>query len=144
MDSTDFVPGENQKAVLAAFEDAHYDISVAEACRKAGVDRTTFYTWFNRPGFADWWLAQANAHFGRMLPKVYADLARMSGGGEGSHGAAKILLDRFDKGFLPARRKEVEHRGMGIEDLSHDAIERIAAMVAIPDPRQAGDASNGA
>ena len=130
--ATAFTPSENQLKLLKVFQDADYDIKVTEACRAAKLDRaSTYYQWMKNEAFATWWKDKAVEFFGRLLPGVYGALNTAATGGDPrrcvNHAAAKILLDRFDKGFLPASK--IEHSGS--VDMSEMTPEQLAARARV-------------
>ena len=105
---TQFKPSENQLAVLSAMQAEDYGCTVDAACERVGLCREVYYRWFDRnSGFGEWWRQEAEAHFGRKLPRVYAAALR-SAGGQDVKGAfdRKLLLERFDAGYAPKSRQE--------------------------------------
>ena len=121
--ATEFTPSTHQQQVLEAFQTKDYRISVLKACSDAGIDRCQWYRWMDGcAGFSEWWQAKAEAFFARKLPSIYGALTdaavvedrhRMV-----NQSAAKILLDRFDKGFTPGTRVESTHRVTDIANMT--------------------------
>ena len=108
---SEFAPREDQRRLLEVFQADGYRITSTAACDKAGVNRRTFYHWYENQGFRDWWQAAAEQYFITRLPKVYG---RLLDGAAGTFdpsapkpipAMAKLFLDRFDKAFVP--KKEV-------------------------------------
>ena len=130
--ATDFDPSKNQEAMLTASQGEDYGDSVSEACRKAGIERSTFYRWFANPEFAEWWRGQAEAWFGRKLPQVqaavYAAATERSGKGDAKFDprAQKLFFERFDKKYTPTQRHETHVTGK--LDLSTVTAEELDAM----------------
>jgi len=129
---TEFIPTAHHKTLLSAFQDSDYLGGISENCRQAGIDRSCYYDWMdNVQGFAEWWRMKAELHFTRLLPDIYAALRKSASGLDKkrtiNHAAAKILLDRFDKGFLPATK--TEHAGSVEVDLADMTPEQLSAEV---------------
>ena len=119
---TDFRPTPKQRRLLAAMQETAYAGTLRTACEKTGVAQSTVDRWFTRPGFAEWWLAEAQHFFTRELPRVYAVLLdqAFNGGPSGSGTAAKLFLDRFDPGYGPnARQKPEPAERPTSKDLAH-------------------------
>ena len=133
---TKFTPADSQKLLLKAFQDKKYLCTVEEGCKKAGFEsRQTFYDQFdNCPGFEEWWAAEADLFFQRKLPKVKASVldAAISkfdkDDGKYNSKAQELFLQRFDKGFVPRSKKEVEHSGQVGVNLSKLTDEQLKAM----------------
>ena len=113
--AAEYEPTENQLAVLHAFQASKYLGTQKESCRAAGVDRGQYHRWFhNSPGFAAWWEAQAETFFHRGLPAVHARVADSAAKLFGRDdpkpdtASAKLFMERFDKGFVPRSRKDIE------------------------------------
>ena len=108
-DSTDFAPSETQKALLSVMQECDYGRSITEACAEAKVGRRTYYGWLESPHFSRWWLQQAERHFARSLPAIYGSIVLSATGKDssGSIAAARLFLERFDKGFVPRTRKDL-------------------------------------
>lgn len=107
--AANFEPTERQQRTLAAFQEGGYADTVLEACRAAGVDAGNYYRWFDKPGFAAWWQAEAEAWFGRQLPRVQAAMLRAAGGEEmpGSPDR-KLFLERYDRKYAPRSKQELD------------------------------------
>ena len=132
--ATGFEPSENQRRLLSVVQDGGYSIPVADACRKAELNRTgTYYRWMEDEAFAAWWIAKATQYFARQLPRVYAALMAAATGKDQhrrvNQAAAKILLDRFDSGFLPATR--TEHSGDVDVDVRNMTPEQLEARARV-------------
>ena len=113
--ATDYKPSAHQRQVLEAFQAKDYRISVLQACRDAGIDRCQWYRWMDeKPGFSEWWQHKAEVFFVRKLASVYTALHDSATGLDPRHynnpAAAKLLLDRFDKGFTPRRVVDGEQK----------------------------------
>lgn len=114
----DFKPSETQKSALEAFQARKYLCTVAEACEAAGLSSRAYYHWFEKcPGFEKWWAAKADLFFARKLPKVKGAVldAAVSkfdkDAGKYNSKAQELFLQRFDRGFVPRSRSDVEHSG---------------------------------
>jgi len=136
-----FTPSEQQRSLLKVFQDAGYRITIAEACDGvAGLEgdhRRQYYRWMDKPEFAAWWQAEAERFFTLKLPSVHANLHRMATtpvekGRLGDAKAAELLLQRFDKGFVPRSQKDIN----AVHDVSisphsiDEALERWADKAA--------------
>ena len=97
-----------QKALTAA-QDSDYEISVTAMCQAAGISRQAWYHYFDTPAFVRWWTEQFERYFAAQMPRVSAaSLGRALGSREkGSHQDAKLLFERFDRGYAPRSRQEV-------------------------------------
>lgn len=106
--SQNWEPTDSQKAVLESAQKRGYSGTVLEWCEEAGIVARTYYGYYDTPAFCVWWRREWEAYFARVLPVVMADLVSMArGSNKGKPEAAKILLERFDRGYAPRRREEV-------------------------------------
>lgn len=137
---TQFIPTQSMLDVLKVFQEAGYNVTVKEACRLAGRDRSTYYDWFDRfDGFTDWWQASAEHWFARNLPRVHAAvMEQATTGGEGNPTAAKLFIERFDRGFAP--RSKVEHGGK--VDVKHDLRDMTTSELLEIGRQHVGDKSS--
>jgi hypothetical protein len=110
---TAWSPTEKQRAALAYAQEHGYDHTVSALCQAIDVARQTYYGWWDTAEFAEWWLEQAERWFKLRLPAVYEAMHRRAAGGWDGKGkppnmaAARLLLERFDKGFAPRSRQEL-------------------------------------
>ncbi len=109
--STEFEPSENQKAVLEAFRERDYVLSVTDACRTAGVHRSTFYLWFQDAGFRAWWNNEADRWATLQRPRIIGAMVAAATSPEigvrGSASDRKLFLERYDEGYSPKSRRQV-------------------------------------
>ncbi len=121
---TKFVPSDNQKAVLKAFQAENYNCSVEAACEVAGLSRRSYYDWFDDcEGFTNWWQERADDFFAKRLPRVkgamLASAIEHAGKGDKKYNpkAQELFLQRFDKGFVPRTHREINVKGsLGIDE----------------------------
>ena len=108
-DATQWEPTENQKAALAYAQDHDYMFSVSTLCQEIGIARPSYYDWFQHVPFADWWLGNWSKHFALHLPTIYATMMNKASGAtqKGDVAAAKLMAERFDKGYVPHTRQDV-------------------------------------
>ena len=132
-ESTEFAPNENQLRALTAFQDDGYTCSVTEGMSNAGLHRSTWYVWTRRADFCCWWQEQVERWAAMNLPRVYAALLRRATETDapGNTAAMRTFLERFDKGFVPRRRRDTRHGGalgVGTWDLSNASPEELARI----------------
>ena len=106
---TNWAPTPTQRRVLECAQAADYEESVVNLCKSAGIARQTWYDYHDNPRFVEWWRVQFERHFGMQMPRVSAALlGRALGQREkGSDQAAKLLYERFDKGYAPRSRQDI-------------------------------------
>ena len=112
-DATKWEPTDCQRALLKVYQDADYQISVTDACSKAGINRVTYYAYWETAGFREWWIAEASKFFGRDLPKVLQNLR--SGAAavfdkdtpKPDSALVKLFLERFDADYKPKSASEI-------------------------------------
>ena len=127
-DFPEFNPSDKQLALLSTYQDTSYAVTVKDACGITGIDRKTYYNWMQVPGFKRWWIGCIEDHFIGSLVSVYAQLVKIVEDGvkvasAGQVGAAKLLLERFDKLYRPKTIQE--HTGSGtIEEYLERAARR--------------------
>ena len=133
--TTKFQPTESQEIILKAFQAENYLCTVEKACSVIdGLARSTYYDWFDHPDFTEWWQEQADEFFAKRLPKVkgamLAGAIEHAGKGDKKYNpkAQELFLQRFDKGFVPRSKKEVEHSGQIGVNLSRLTDEQLKAM----------------
>lgn len=110
-----------------------YDISGAEIGRRLGKHPALFRRWTWRyPGFVRWWYDEAELFFQRRLPAVYAQMFLRATGktARGSYHDAKLILERFDRGYMPRSAQvvaaKIAHGKARPADL--EAIDQILAQ----------------
>ena len=108
-DTAQWEPTKNQKAALTYAQDHDYTYPVKELCADIGISYQGYYQWFQHVPFADWWLDNWSKHFALHLPTVYAQMMSKASGGttRGDVQAAKLIAERFDKGYVPHTRQDV-------------------------------------
>jgi len=97
-------PDGQQRAALSVAQRAEYRLSYKEIAEKSGLGLSTLMGWFKVRAFAKWWQAQADGFFARKMPEIYAatfDRATGKGKKKGDHRDAKLMLERFDKSYVP-------------------------------------------
>ena len=127
-DMTNWTPTENQLKALKHAQEQRYDYSVTALCQAIGIARQSYYGWFETPEFSEWWINALERHFGQRLGKWYQGLEQIgTGASDGKASAYKILLERFDKAYLPKTKQQVQHSGgVGVEvDLEHKTKEEL-------------------
>ena len=87
----------------------NYEISVCDLCTQAEIPRQTWYDQFGNPTFVAWWTEQYERWFALQLPRVGASMFAMATGkrDKGNTQAAKLLYERFDRGYAPRSRQEL-------------------------------------
>ena len=112
---TDWQPNEHQQHALSLSQDADYALSVTDLCKEVGVSRQAYSLWFNTPGFVKWWGEAFERHMMLALPRMYGAVMERASGlvapKSGSPQDAKLLMERFDKGYAPRSRQEVTGEG---------------------------------
>lgn len=131
----EYEPSETQQSTLEAFQATNYLCTVVEGCEAAGLTARSFYLWFHEmPGFSEWWSAQADLFFSRKLPKVQGALFNAATGlfdkdtGKHNSKAQELFLQRYDRGFVPRSRKEIEHSGkvgLDVSGMTDADLERM-------------------
>ncbi len=126
-------PTDKQMAALEYCQERNYGHSVTDLAKNIDIHRGSYYEWFKNPAFAGWWTDQMEMHFALRLPKVYAALFESAEGGKDAPrsvtAACKIVLDRFDKKFMPQARHDVSITGELKLDLSEQKIRNICQQV---------------
>ena len=108
---TNWQATDNMKLVLKHMQDNGYDSSIVDACGVCKINRKSYYDWFDNPNFVKWWQEQADRHFELQLPAIQAALARQAKDPKKARvdtTAAKLLLERFDKGYAPRSRQDTK------------------------------------
>ena len=104
-----WTPSENMENALKMATEWKWSFTVTGLCKEIGISRETYYGWFENPMFAKWWEAAWERWFSLRLPqawvKVNAAVGRPSS--ETNMAAAKLLAERFDKGFAPRSRQDI-------------------------------------
>ena len=139
--STGFNPSETQLAAARAFQASDYVCSIAQAMATVGLTADCYHKWFARDAtgeFAAWWRAEAERHFGKLLPRMYGALARQAtGNGDGNPTAMKTYLERFDDGFTPRTKTDTNLSAtvgyIDLKELSDDEVARLEHVLATGD-----------
>lgn len=96
--------------VLETAQDAGYDVDITDQCARAEVGRRTFYHWFEHAEFRQWWRDRLERFFALQLAGAYAAMGRAARGKPVPGNAdRKLMFERFDKGYSPTSRQQVEH-----------------------------------
>ena len=109
-DPTKWTPTENQEAALKRAEACEWKFKIVNLCADIGVDRSSYYQWFKTPGFVAWWNEAVERWFALRMPAMYGDIlesVRMESSRR-NMSAAKLLMERFDKGYAPRSRQDVK------------------------------------
>ena len=125
MARADWTPDERHTAALTYARERGYRYSVTDLCAEIGIGRRTYYDWFANPAFDAWWQRGWQEWFTRELPGVYGDLRA----GEANAHSAKLLIERFDRGYKPQSRQEQVHSGgvnVDLSDMDEDELRRHA------------------
>ena len=133
---TKWQPSANNLAMLKIFQAADYDISVTAACEALGIARHSYYEWFDKPQFAQWWQDQAERFFTQQVGAVYARLLSGAKGAFDSQRArpmpamVKLFLERFDKSYCPRSAKDVtSNQDVNINLKSDAALQELCQSV---------------
>jgi len=104
-----YAPNQNQKAALDHAWSVDYIYTVTSLCKAVGVSRAAYYEWFHNVQFAHWWMENWTVHFALNLPRVYAIMMLKASGDSvaGDVAAAKLIAERFDKGYIPHSRQDI-------------------------------------
>ena len=108
--STKWRPTKNMKAALTYAIAHDWTFFVSHLCAELGFDRSAYYQWFHNEHFRAWWKDRWERYFEVRMNAVWAaSAARAEGrkGAEGSTQDAKLLAERFDKGYQPKTRQEL-------------------------------------
>jgi len=106
---TKWKPTKNMRAALTYAQEHGYAYCKIKLCAEIGIDRSTYYGWFHNADFDRWWRNKWVGYFELRLSAIYGTaLARAEGisGAKGSTRDAKLLIERFDKGYAPKTRQE--------------------------------------
>ena len=115
----DFTPSEKQRSLLMAAQDASYGGCVRAWCRAAAIHHGSYYSWFEDPNYRRWWMAEAEKFFGLHLPRIHgalfhAAITPLSGKDKKIDvNAAKLVLERYDRGFVPRRAPDCRRGLLG-------------------------------
>jgi len=130
--SAKFRPNAHQRAYLSYCQSVNYRCSNREAADAAGIDEAASRRWHERnTGFSAWWNAHYQAHFTRRIPRVYGQLHARATGEDVlcDVPAAKLLIERYDDGYLPKSRQELAGRlgvDVDLSQVSQAELERMA------------------
>jgi len=144
---TGYQPSDSQRAAATAFQAVNYNCTIEGGMSGAGLVRQTWYDWMDSPEFAAWWEAQAHKHFMRLLPRVYGAMhtAAVGEGDKNLRGGAsdrKTILERWDKGFVPRSRQEVDQQGtitLDLTTMTEETLETLAHAVRDVDAQRVLD-----
>ncbi len=110
---TDWAPTPTQSRVLTHFQGLDYECTVVDGCAACDVGRRTFYDWFGKPEFAQWWNEQGERWAALQMGRVHGAMVRSATGTDvgGTPADRKMFLERFDKGYAPRQRQELSTDG---------------------------------
>jgi len=141
-DLTDFQPSENQKSILEAFHEGKYVVSVSDACKAVGISRNAYYLWFQDEGFCQWWNKESDRWAAMQRCRIVGAIVGAATSGDasrdtkGSTADRKLFLERYDAGYMPKSRKELEHHGsvpIDLSQMSQEELERMAHAAGVKD-----------
>ena len=139
--ATDFTPSKKQLSLLMAAQKASYGGGVRAWCRTAEIHHGSYYRWIEDPNFRRWWMAEAEKFFCLRLPRIYGALfdaatrPRKRKDAQIDVAAAKLVLERYDKGFVPRTRQDhvVAAGVLDLTDLTEAELSRACKATAIDD-----------
>ena len=107
MPDSKWEPTKKQTAALEYAQAHDYKYRVDNLSTNLDIGRSTYYGWFSTPAFSAWWLDNWTQHFATHLPDVYATILDKARGesDRGDVSAAKLIVERFDKGYVPQSQK---------------------------------------
>jgi len=111
-DRTKWTPQANQRKLLNYVQGKQYDCHILDACAECEIGRRTYYDWFDNPDFVQWWQAEHERFFTLGLNEVHAAIRDGAVGGKrgGNTAAQKLYLERFDAGYMPKSKQEIDGR----------------------------------
>jgi len=131
---TDYKPTDRQRKLLKVLQAASYKLTVKGACKQADVSPQRYYRWFNNADFRAWWTGHYERFFALQLPRIHNAIVRSDLGQnkDGNPQAMKLALERFDKGYVPASKREIEGTlaltyEQELEELEKAAAAEVAA-----------------
>ena len=141
-------PCENQIAALKLVQESDYELSVTALCKAVGIARMTWYDYWETAAFVEWWTHAFEKHFAGRLPQVYAALHQSAKGARPAVNtqAAKLLMERFDKGYAPRTRSDVQVDG-NLKTYVNVDVKRVTGETILPeagsDPPGASEGAAG-
>ena len=64
----DFVPSKSHIALLRAKLDPTIKPTITAECQEAGIDRGTYYNWFEKDDFVEWFNKEFSRGMGKLIP----------------------------------------------------------------------------
>ena len=140
----DFTPSENQLKVLTAIQDTEYSATVMDVCKRAGITSQAYYKWFQNEAFREWWQAELDRFFAlrrsRVIAAIYQAAISEKPQPRGSTTDRRLFLERYDKGYMPKSKRELEHRGpvpVDLSQMSQEELLRMAHACGVKEPGEA-------
>jgi hypothetical protein len=80
-----------------------WDYSVKELAAKVGINRRTYYRWFETAAFRKWWQDEWERYFALRMARLWGKIFAAACGEKNNSSAthAKLIIERFDKGAAP-------------------------------------------
>jgi len=96
-------PTDNQRRALEYARETVWDFSVTDLAEDVGINRRTYYKWFETAHFRRWWQEQWDRFFAPKMGKLWAKLFAAACGENNNCSAqhAKLIIARFDRGPAP-------------------------------------------
>ena len=144
---TQFTPTPNMRLAVRYLKGCDYDSKVSVMCESIGIARRSYYDWWEKPGFGEWWDAQSVAHFTRRLPAVraaaLAAALEVTGRGDKKHDVAaiKLVMERFDEGYAPRSRQDQTTRTEHGADVN--LLDHMDGWITSLKAQKAGGSANG-
>lgn len=129
-----FRPTDNMRELLAAMQQHDYACTITDACRTVGINRRTYYKWFDRPAFVTWWTEQQERHFALAAGRVQAATlkAATTDDAPGSATDRKLFLERFDARFAKRGKPSPVDEDLHTFEQELAAIEAAASQDTEP------------
>lgn len=92
-------PSDRQRMALDHAQDAGWDYSVTELTKKVGIARSTYYKWFEKRDFREWWRREWERHFALKMARLWGRIFAAACGEKNNASAthAKLIIERFDR-----------------------------------------------
>ncbi len=141
-------PTENQMDALAYCQKRDYNYKITLMAKSLEMDDHTFRKWFDGPAFVSWWNEQTEKYMARQIPRIMSAMIDEATGkkksGRSGAAAARLILDRYDKQFIPKSQTEinvkgridVEHSSKQFDQLCDEITRRHAALPASERPAE--------
>jgi len=96
-------PSGRQRRALDYAREAGWDYSVTDLTKSVGIGRSTYYRWFRKRAFREWWQSEWERHFALKMARLWGRIFAAACGEKNNASAthAKLIIERFDKGVGP-------------------------------------------